>query len=454
LSRIAGRINLRLLADRFVIIIGVGWVGSALALELAARCGIGRLGLVDGDRLEPPNLTRHVLTERYLWMNKAEGMRLFLTDVPSLDVAAVSRHVDETFTDLELDRLLAAADVIVIATDRRDVQRRVAERALALDIPAVIPGLYADRGGEVFVQLGPAHPCFLCWDAFRPADAEVRAATALGADSLAVIQRAVLLSLGVLDPRSAEAREFAPPPNDRRLRQLFIQRQAANLMRVPMTRRDGCPACAVGPSELNQAQRSRRDSRATDWIRSARSSSTDWSFPFTHRHEPPTIDSVTVSDSLVPEGTIVRLTWAASNATHVEIDGVGGHPARGEMDVLVSETRFFRVTAVNPFGRASIASPEIRVMSLPRWQGVTLPTFPLGAQTPFDTFQTGPGIVRWTAEEVQWPMLELPSTPLSWSSPPSGPSAFGPSPPRGTPVIPTPPMARRRPTRRSRGGPR
>src|SRR5439155_19038632 len=118
-----------------------GSVGSQVALELA-RCGVGHLGLVDGDHLELHNVARHALPAAYVGTNKAEAMAAHLThDVPELDVGALARHVDDSFSDLAVDALLAPSHLVVIATDRRTVQRRVARRALAMDIPAVLPGL-------------------------------------------------------------------------------------------------------------------------------------------------------------------------------------------------------------------------------------------------------------------------------------------------------------------------
>jgi molybdopterin/thiamine biosynthesis adenylyltransferase len=247
-------VNLTLLDTRRVVIVGVGTVGSQIAEELA-NSGVGQLRLIDGDRLEITNLVRHVLPQRFIGSNKAEALTLYLSEeISTLRPEAVSRYVDESLSESDLDKLLADADLIVAATDDRDTQRRLGRRALALDIPAIFPALYGDEGGEVVVQRSPRLPCFLCWDGFRSADAQLRGVTALNADTLALIQLAVRLSIGVLDGESSYSRLFVPGLRDPRPLQLFVQ-SAVALASRPLDRRPNCPACAVGPARPDQAAR-------------------------------------------------------------------------------------------------------------------------------------------------------------------------------------------------------
>jgi molybdopterin/thiamine biosynthesis adenylyltransferase len=252
-ARIAGRVNLALLDVQLVVIVGIGTVGSQIAEELA-NSGVGRLRLIDGDDLETTNLVRHVLSQRYVGMNKATALRVHLSEeVSTLRPEALPRYVDGSLSDDELDGLVKDADLIVAATDDRDTQRRLGRRALALDIPAVFPALYGDDGGEVVVQRSPRLPCFMCWDGFRTENERLRGVTALNADTLALIQLAVRLCLGVLDADSPYARLFVPPRQDPRARQLYVQNGFALAIR-PIDRRPGCPACRVGPSRVAGAR--------------------------------------------------------------------------------------------------------------------------------------------------------------------------------------------------------
>lgn len=378
-SRVSDRVDLRVLSEAFVALVGVGSVGSTMALELA-RCGVGHLLLVDGDRLQVANLARHALPSAYVGNNKAEAAAHHLmVNIPRFDVGAVPHHLDDTFTDEQIDRLLKPAQLVIVATDKRAAQRRIAARALAMDIPAVVPGLYADRGGEVFVQLNPGQACFRCWDDFRDPDAEVRGVSSINADALSVIQHATYLSIAVLDPRSRHARDLAPPPADPRPRQLFVLRPGAALLRTPVTRRPGCPGCAVGPSPIGEEPRP-----ATPAAGAAvpltkehpRAPAAGWRFTLAPEPVVPEIEQVSVSEPVIAEGTHVTLSWLAHNATHVLVEGHGTHPPEGELTVLVNANTAFRVRAVNPFGEVTAISPTVRTVRLPRIQELRLAAFP------------------------------------------------------------------------------
>jgi len=256
----------RLLRTTLVVVVGVGTVGSQIARELA-NTGVGRLRLIDHDLLESHNLPRHALAADYLGKNKAKGMALYLRkNITTLQVESIPRKIDEAFSDNELDEMLSDADLIVVATDDRKAQRRIARRALSLDIPAVLPALYRDGGGEVFVQFSPLDPCFFCWDGFRPNNQQLREVRAVNADALPVISLAVQLSLEILD--SSAGTYLDVPPNDPRPRQLFVHEPFAALAIGTVQRRENCPSCAVGPPGAN------RTSQQPTAASSARPSST------------------------------------------------------------------------------------------------------------------------------------------------------------------------------------
>lgn len=249
-ASIAGRVNLALLADKLVVVAGVGSVGSQVAEELA-NC-VGRIRLIDHEALEEHNLPRHALGRPYLGMNKAEGMTLYLADeIPTLQPEAVPLKVDDSLSNDELDQLLRDADLIVAATDDRRAQRRIGERALALDIPAIFPGLYERNGGEVFVQRSSRRPCFLCWDGTRPIGQELRGVAATNSDITYIITLANQLSWGILDRHSEYAHDlFAIDAGQSQPPQLFVQNGLA-LAKQSVPWRPHCPACAVGPASAN-----------------------------------------------------------------------------------------------------------------------------------------------------------------------------------------------------------
>lgn len=252
-ARVDGRVNVARLAAKRVVIVGVGSVGSQIAEQLA-NTGVGHFRFVDEDLLDEANLARHALTRAYLDMNKAEGMTLYLADeIPRLQPEAIPRNVDDSMSDRQLDQLLRNADLIVTATGDHEVQRRVARRALALDIPAIVPGLYELQGGEVFVQRSSRMPCFFCWDSHRRTTRTLRGVAATNPDILAIIQLAAWLCFAILDPQSEYAHNLLiAEPGQPFPPQLFVQNNLELTRRV-VPWRANCPSCAVGPATVSQS---------------------------------------------------------------------------------------------------------------------------------------------------------------------------------------------------------
>lgn len=71
---LTGRVpELQGLAERRVLLFGLGALGSTVAEQLA-RAGVGRLTLIDRDRVEPGNLVRHAAQLRHVGWSKAKAV--------------------------------------------------------------------------------------------------------------------------------------------------------------------------------------------------------------------------------------------------------------------------------------------------------------------------------------------------------------------------------------------
>ena len=253
LARVRGRVDPDRLATVRVALFGIGSVGSAMVAEFAGSA-VQRFRLVDGDVLEPENIVRHELKHPYVGQNKADGMAEFLrSSYPpdTLDVESFPFYVDDSMSNRELDALIEGTDLVVAATDDRTAQRRIAERALANDVPAIFPALYEAGGGEVFVSLGPRTPCLLCWEAWRTEHERLRAVSALNVEAAPIVSLAVETGLGILDESSRFARILARDPSDRPRTPrtlLVIESRHAALQWVRVNRAPNCPMCQVGPA--------------------------------------------------------------------------------------------------------------------------------------------------------------------------------------------------------------
>jgi hypothetical protein len=102
------------LEDSRVVCIGVGSLGSSVAMQLA-RSGVGHLTLIDYETLVSANLGRHVLGADDLGKAKAVALReKILKDLPTVEVAA---HA--TFAEVVLQQkpeVFEKADLVVITT--------------------------------------------------------------------------------------------------------------------------------------------------------------------------------------------------------------------------------------------------------------------------------------------------------------------------------------------------
>jgi len=146
------------LADRKVLIVGAGSVGSYMA-EVLARSGVGAFTIVDPDEVEAVNVGRSAYRVADVGLGKAwAAAEIVLSINPGARVGVLAvRH-----EDVDLAALVAEADVVVAATDDPAAQARVGHFAYWAGRPAVFPGLYQGaRGGEVIIA-AEGSACFAC----------------------------------------------------------------------------------------------------------------------------------------------------------------------------------------------------------------------------------------------------------------------------------------------------
>ncbi|MET9697125.1 ThiF family adenylyltransferase [Streptomyces sp. NPDC006529] len=149
------------LADTHVLLVGVGSVGSYLA-EVLVRSGVGRLTLVDPDRVEPANLGRSLFGVRDIGRNKAKATAKRLRKVnPRLKVTVLARDV-ASLDDHHWHQRISDARLVVAATDDNQAQQRLNHLAYFLRRPAVFIGLYDGAAGGEVVFTTPGSPCWSC----------------------------------------------------------------------------------------------------------------------------------------------------------------------------------------------------------------------------------------------------------------------------------------------------
>lgn len=117
------------LSEARVLIVGVGGLGSPIALYLAGA-GVGTIGLVDDDVVSVSNLQRQVLyTEAEVGMSKALCARDRLL---ALNSQITVNAYAERLTGENASRLISEYDIVVDGSDNFDVRFVISDTCAAL----------------------------------------------------------------------------------------------------------------------------------------------------------------------------------------------------------------------------------------------------------------------------------------------------------------------------------
>jgi sulfur-carrier protein adenylyltransferase/sulfurtransferase len=147
------------LARGRVLVVGAGGLGSPV-LQYLAGAGVGYLGIVDADALEPSNLHRQpIFALADAGAQKAE-----------LAMAAVQRinptvHVELHALRLDADNALALIrgyDVVVDCSDNFRTKYLINDAAVLAHRPAVFASVYQFEGQLQVYKPQPTHACLRC----------------------------------------------------------------------------------------------------------------------------------------------------------------------------------------------------------------------------------------------------------------------------------------------------
>jgi tRNA A37 threonylcarbamoyladenosine dehydratase len=143
-ARLYGEAGARRIASAHAVVVGVGGVGSWVA-EALARCGIGRLTLIDLDHVSESNVNRQIhALDSTLGASKVATMAARIADI-SPDTVVV--QVDDFVTVDNVGALLAAdADMVVDAIDAPRAKAALIATCVERAVPVVVCG---GAGGRV-----------------------------------------------------------------------------------------------------------------------------------------------------------------------------------------------------------------------------------------------------------------------------------------------------------------
>ena len=159
-KRNKGLIELDILANKRVLIIGLGSGGSPIAVELA-KAGVGQFALADFDRIELHNLSRHICSLNDLGRLKTDAVADVIKGKNTY--ARIDKlPIDVSKTLDVLEEEIVKADIILCCTDNNSSRFHTSEllekhKKIGLFGRAITRA----EGGDVFIYR-PGQACYFC----------------------------------------------------------------------------------------------------------------------------------------------------------------------------------------------------------------------------------------------------------------------------------------------------
>jgi len=154
------------LKDKRVLIVGLGSLGSPVAMQLA-RAGVGTLQLLDSDFLQAGNTVRWAYGLEYVGYSKASALALRLrTDYPYTRVLAERCRIGIDEGDYDRVRsMILEADLVVDASASHPLSNFLSDLCWELNIPYVwlttTPGARTGVVGRVVSNEDSCWRCYL-----------------------------------------------------------------------------------------------------------------------------------------------------------------------------------------------------------------------------------------------------------------------------------------------------
>jgi len=166
-ARSQGVIDASVITGKKAAFVGVGSVGSAIAVHLA-QSAVGNFALLDPDVFSAANLSRHAGDLRDLGRYKTKAVRDLILH---RNGDAKVRTFEDDFLTLtwgEQVERLRDSDLVIASTDSTAVQFMVNEICHRLQIPTLFIGCYERAcAGEVLFVIPGQTACFNCFMEFR-----------------------------------------------------------------------------------------------------------------------------------------------------------------------------------------------------------------------------------------------------------------------------------------------
>jgi molybdopterin/thiamine biosynthesis adenylyltransferase len=228
-----GGVGQRKLGVAQIVIVGAGGIGSP-AVQYLAAAGVGRLKLIDDDRVDLSNLQRQILfTDADLGEPKAQAAaRKAASFNPHVRAEARTERIDAS----NAASLIGDADAVLDGSDNFETRLAVADAALHARIPLVSASVVGFEGQLATYRGWEAgKPCYRCLVGQDPALPERSCAEQGVLGALA----GVMGSLAAMEAMRA----IIGFGDDVAGRLLLVDGLALRFRTVALPKDPGCPAC-------------------------------------------------------------------------------------------------------------------------------------------------------------------------------------------------------------------
>lgn len=148
------------LSNAKVLIIGIGGLGSPVAMYLAAA-GVGHLTLVDFDDVDLTNLQRQIIhTTASIGQTKTDSAKQMLSSInPQVTIATINQKLD----DDQLAKATAEADLVLDCCDNFTTRFAINRACLATRTPLISGAAVRFEGQLAVFRCDDANaPCYHC----------------------------------------------------------------------------------------------------------------------------------------------------------------------------------------------------------------------------------------------------------------------------------------------------
>lgn len=229
------------LVEGRVLVIGAGGLGSPALLYLVAA-GVGKVGIVDSDRVELSNLQRQILHNGERIGDLKVASAAAVLSPLNRDVVLVMHSARVESSNIE--GLISGYDFVIDATDNFESKFLINDACVAQGLPFSHAGILRYRGQTMTIVPGKS-ACYRCIFPEAPEDEDAVACSKAGV--LGVLPGVI----GTL--QATEAIKFLLGVGDLLTGRLLTYDSAALKFREIAFRRNAdCPVCAERNNRLNR----------------------------------------------------------------------------------------------------------------------------------------------------------------------------------------------------------